>query len=327
MPGTKGTWPAVTEAEVIGARRLRLYLRYDRDPATMAWIDDLYTRFWMELAPTLRRFPVYLPDASASIAAAEMGADGALVDEYLTALRWEARNLGFDRIPRVGPGPEQKRADATYQRSGVAQVHALLLHLDKHRLWEAAPEQFRLSGEAFPKPSFAAMASFGAAIPAIDLQVGATGESWDPRLETFADARRRIQMATGLPVGDVERGLQAIVAAGDYHLPDTRTVVGGRNRLDRAATWTFMRLRHRWSYRVIAERWNERHPADFRLRPLDAAAGEWDVVHDGRDRLDDPAQPFDATKAIDQVRKAVREFATNAAVDVGTSAGHPKIDQ
>jgi hypothetical protein len=198
-----------------------------------------------------------------------------------------------------------RQQDASYQRSGVAQAHAYLWYLDKHRL----------PGRA-PAPSWTALASFGASVPDVDMRIGPTGASWDPRTELLSDARRRLVADVGIDPDVVERELIRIVDQGGYRLPDTRSGGGAIDNLDRAARWTFRRLRTLDSYRAIAEGWEADHPGNILSRPRDPEARRWDAEHP-----DETGPAFDPTMATDIVRKAIEQFAQNAEVDVRTSRG------
>jgi hypothetical protein len=311
---TKGPWPAVTAQETIGAHRLRLYRLYDEDALVISWIQGLYERTWPRVGATLRRFPEYLLDSPPAINEALGHGSDDPVQTYLADLRREAGGYGFQWIPRVGSAPGSKTVDATYMRSGVAQVHAYLWHYDKWRLWEARPRT-PLVSDVIERPSITSLASFGTVVPDLDTGVLGTTEQWDPRIETRRDATRRLSDALGRDRREIETDLRRFEASGGYRTPDTRTEIDGMSLLDRSAQWTFQRIRHAWTYSEIAKRWHEAFPNQIRFRPPDAEAARWEADHP------EQSQSFDSAAAVWQVRKAVTEFGRLAAVRVERGPG------
>jgi len=137
---------------------------------------------------------------------------------------------------------------AGYLHSGVAQAHRFLWGLDKALLWEAAPDTAKGSLPPVGRPTFVALASFGASIPVVDTSIAETAARWDPRTELRADARRRLRSETDLTRETIEAELNRIGEEGGYQFPDTSTQRSGIWRLDRDSQWTWWRIRRGWTY-------------------------------------------------------------------------------
>ena len=196
---SKGLWPAVTNIQRIGFSRLRLYELYDRDDRLRDALVGFHGEWWTRLGRSLRRLDDRLPDLE--------DAERQLADlvgpepthEYLGHLGALAAEAGLDRIPMVGTP-----LIAGYRPSGLAQAHRFLWGLDKALLWEAAPAGITASLPAVGRPTFVALASFGAPIPAVDTSIAGTDARWDPRTELRADARRRLRHETNLTRETIE---------------------------------------------------------------------------------------------------------------------------
>ena len=308
----KGLWPAVTDIERVAFSRLRLYEHYDGDDQIREALSQLHAEWWTRLGCSLRRLDDGLPDLDdgerqlADLVGPESG------DEYLADLGALAAEAGLDRIPMIGTP-----LIAGYLPSGVAQAHRFLWGLDKALLWEAAPVRTKGSLPPVRRPTFVALDSFGASIPAVDTAIAGTAARWDPRTELRADARRRLRRETDLTRETIEAELIRIGEEGRYQFPDTSTQRSGIWRLDRDSQWTWWRIRWGWTYTRIAEGWEGLHPGDHRLQSrADAFAREWEAKNPGEvGSLEDPAD------AVRLVRKAVTTFAERARVDFRTGPG------
>jgi hypothetical protein len=309
----KGLWPALTNIQRVDFSRLRLYEHYDRDDRLRDALVGFHGEWWTRLGRSLRRLDDRLPDLD--------DAERQLADlvgpepthEYLGHLGALAAEAGLDRIPKVGTP-----LIAGYLPSGLAQAHRFLWGLDKALLWEAASVAAKGSLSPVRRPTFVALASFGAPIPAVDMSIAETDAQWDPRTELLADARRRLRRETNLTRETIEAELTRIGAEGGYEFPDTSTQRSGIWRLDRDAEWVWWRIRRRWTYERIAREWQRLHPGDFRLqyRLDDDEARKW--------KADNPCEAGSLmvpAEAVGLVRKAVTTFAQRARVHVMTRPG------
>jgi hypothetical protein len=230
--------------------------------------------------------------------------------EYFRALRAVTADAGLTRIPPV--------VQAGYLPSGVAQAHRFLWHLDKALLRERSSIPAARNLPQVLRPTFVALASFGAGEPILDARIAGTDTEWNPGAEARADARRRLRRQTVLPREAIEAELDRIAWEGGYRFPDTSTWRDGISRMDRDAQWVWWRIRRRWTYERIAREWWHRHPADFRLqrRGLDDVARKWEAENPAEaGSLVNPAE------AVDMVRKAISVFADRARIDVRTGPG------
>jgi len=311
----KGSWPAVTDFARIGFSRLRLYELYERDDDLREALIQFHGEWWSRLGGSLRRLDDCLPDLDdaerhlADLVGVEPAHD------YFEALGVLATEAGLDRIPKVGTPP---LVIAGYLPSGIAQAHRFLWGLDKALIWEAASVAAKGSLPPVRRPTFVALASFGAPIPAVDTSIAETDARWDPRTELLADARRRLRRETNLTRGTIEAELTRIADEGGYQFPDTSTQRSGIWRLDRDAEWVWWRIRRRWTYERIAREWQRLHPGDFRLqyRLDDDEARKW--------KADNPLEAGSLmvpAEAVSLVRKAVTTFAQRARVHVMTRPG------
>lgn len=308
----KGLWPAVTDIERVGFSRLRLCDYYDRDDRLADALVQSHGKWWTRLGRSLRRLDDRLADLEdgerqlADLVGPESAHD------YLADVGAVAAEAGLDRIPMIGTP-----LIAGYLPSGVAQAHRFLWGLDKALLWEAAPVEAKASLPPVRRPTFVALDSFGASIPAVDTAIAGTAARWDPRTEHLADARRRLRLETDLARETIEAKLIRIGEEGGYQFPDTSTQRSGIWRLDRDANWTWWRIRWGWTYTRIAEEWERVHPGDLRPQPRDDDfAREWEANNPGEVwSLEDPAD------AVRLVRKAVTTFAERARVDFRTGPG------
>ena len=307
-----GLWPAVTNVQRVAFSRLRLYEHYDGDDQIREALSQLHGEWWTRLGRSLRRLDDRLPDLDdgerqlADLVGPESG------HEYLADLGALAAEAGLDRIPMIGTP-----AVAGYLHSGVAQAHRFLWGLDKALLWEAAPDTAKGSLPPVGRPTFVALASFGASIPVVDTSIAETAARWDPRTELRADARRRLRSETDLTRETIEAELNRIGEEGGYQFPDTSTQRSGIWRLNRDSQWTWWRIRWGWTYTWIAEEWDGLHPGYHRLQSrADAFAREWEAKNPGEvGSLENPAD------AVRLVRKAVTTFAERARVDFRTGPG------
>ena len=311
----KGLWPAVIDIARIGFSRLRLYELYERDDDLREALIQFHGEWWSRLGGSLRRLDDCLPDLDdaerhlADLVGVEPAHD------YFEALGVLATEAGLDRIPKVGTPP---LVIAGYLPSGIAQAHRFLWGLDKALIWEAASVAAKGSLPPVRRPTFVALASFGAPIPAVDTSIAETDARWDPRTELLADARRRLRRETNLTRGTIEAELTRIADEGGYQFPDTSTQRSGIWRLDRDAEWVWWRIRRRWTYERIAREWQRLHPGDFRLqyRLDDDEARKW--------KADNPLEAGSLmvpAEAVSLVRKAVTTFAQRARVHVMTRPG------
>ena len=314
-PAPKGQWPAVTAIERVAFSRLLLYEHYDRDDRLRDALVGFHGEWWTRLGRNFRRLDDCLPDLDdAERHLADLVGQGPAHD-YFEALGALAAEAGLDRIPMVGTPP---LVIAGYLPSGLAQAHRFLWGLDKALLWEAAPAGITASLPAVRRPTFVALASFGAPIPAVDTSIAGTDARWDPRTELRADARRRLRHETNLTRETIEAELARIADEGGYQFPDTSTQRSGIWRLDRDAEWVWWRIRRRWTYEQIARAWERLHPGDFRLqyRLDDDEARQW--------KADNPLEAGSLmvpAEAVSLVRKAVTTFALRARVHVMTRPG------
>jgi hypothetical protein len=318
----KGLWPAVTDIERMAFSRLRLFEHYDRDHRIHEALIGFHGEWWSKLGRSLRRLDDCLPDLDdAERQLAELVGVGP-AHEYLGELGAIAAEAGLDRIPMVGTPPV---VIAGYLPSGIAQVHRFLWRLDEALRWEAAPAAAR--GELRPvrRPTFVALASFGAPIPAVDSSIAETYARWDPRTELLTDARRRLRRETNLPRETIEAELTRIGAEGGYQFPDTSTQRSGVWRLDRDAHWVWWRIRRRWTYAQIAREWDRLYPGDIHLQArADDLQAQADDEAARAEEVEVPYEPWLMTtpaEAIGLVRMAVTTFARRAQIDVKTGPG------
>lgn len=270
----KGLWPAVTDIERVAFSRLRLYERYDRDARIREALIQFHVEWWRRLGRRLRRLDDCLLDLDdAERQLADLVGLGPAHD-YFGDLGALAAEAGLDRIPMVGTPPV---VIAGYLPSGIAQAHRFLWHLDKALLQEGVQAGALRSARPVRRPTFVALASFGAPIPALDTSIAGTAARWDPRTELRADARRRLRNETNLTRKAIETELARIADEGGYQFPDTSSQRSGIWRLDRDAEWVWWRMRRRWTYERIAREWERLHPSDFRLqyRLDDEEARKW----------------------------------------------------
>jgi hypothetical protein len=311
----KGLWPAVTAIERVGFLRLRLYEHYDRDADLRDRLMQLQPAWWGWHGRSLARLSDCLLDLddAEQLLAGRVGVNDAR--DYLAAIRALAAEVGLDRIPMVGTPPEILTG---YLPSGVAQVHRYLWHLYNRLPREGAPPDANERFLRIPRPSFVALASFGAPIPVVDMSIAGTSARWDPRTELRVDARPRLRKETGLASEAIEAELTRIADQGGYEFPDTATQRSGIWRLDRDAQWVWWRIRRRWTYEQIAREWQRLHSDDFRMqyRLADKVSRRWKAEHPQE------AGTLLATReAVGMVRKAVTTFARRAQVNVVTGPG------
>ena len=307
----KGILLALTDIERADFLRLRLYVHYDRDDELQAALIRYHRDWWDDLGPGLRRLDDCLPDLDDALGLLVDTIASRRVPDYFRALVALAEETGLGRIPAVGRPPVTA---VGYLPSGLAQAHRFLWHLDKALLYEAAPPNPRLSAEPIPRPTFVGLNSFGPPVPAVDTAIRGSDARWDPRSETRAVARHRLRAETSLSSEQIEGELDRIAADGDYSFPDTPTERNGISRLERDAEWTWWRIRHRWTYRRIAEEWDRLHPRDVQLQ----------VQQDRKLTREETREPWymtNPTEAVGLVRKAVGTFARRARIRVDTGPG------
>ena len=290
----KGTWPAVTRLVQVGGLRLRLYLLYDDDEECARRLESFRRSWWSGLGGVLRGLDECLLDLddAPSLLGERVGKEEA--GHYIGALRAAANEIGLGRIPAEGK-PNSLRIG--YLPSGLAQAHAYLVRLDRAFAAAGAASSPASSREAMPRPTFVELASFGASVPDVDGTL-ADHTSWDPHIETLADARRRLKRDTEMTEAEIEAGLRGIMRVGAYRLPDTSA------RLERDATWVWWRIRYRWTYRRIAEEWLRTNPEP-----------DWDLVPA------DPLVPGARPNPVALVQLAIERYAKKANVDVKTGQG------
>jgi hypothetical protein len=311
----KGLWPAVTAIARVASPRLRLYEHYDSDERLKEALIGFHRQWWSRLGRSLRRLDDCLPDLDdAERQLAELAGVRAAHD-YLGELGALAAEAGLDRIPMVGTPPVVM---VGYLPSGIAQAHRFVWQLDKALMWEAVPVRAKGSLPPVERPTFVALAGFGAPIPAVDTSIAGTDARWNPRTELLADARGRLPDETGLARETIETELARIADEGGYKFPDTSTQRGGIWRLDRDAHWVWWRIRRRWTFAQIAQEWDRLYPGDIQLqaRVDDQVAPESEV-----ELAHEPWLMTTPADAIGLVRKAVTTFARRSRVDVTTGPG------
>lgn len=218
----KGLWPAVTDIERVAFSRLRLYEHYERDDRLRDALVQFHGEWWTGLGRSLRRLDECLLDLDDAERRLADLVGPELAHDYLADLGALAAEAGLDRIPMIGTP-----LIAGYLPSGIAQAHRYLWRLDKALLWEAAPVEAKASLPPVRRPTFLALGSFGASIPAVDTAIAGTAARWDPRTEHLADARRRLRSETDLTRETIEAELIRIGKEGGYQFPDTSTQRGG----------------------------------------------------------------------------------------------------
>jgi hypothetical protein len=294
--------------------RLRLYEHYDRDEDIRETPLAFHDEWSGKLGGHLRRLNDCLPDlpdAERQLATL-LGAEPA--HHYFGGLGALAAETGLDRIAMVGTPPV---VFTGYLPSGIAQAHRFLWRLDIALMSKVAQAAMG-SLPVDRRPSFVALASFGALVPAVDMSIAGSNARWNPRTELLADARRRLRNETNLTRRAIETELARIAGEGGYEFPDTSTERSGIWRLDRDAEWAWWRIRRRWTYEQIAREWDRLHPGDLRLqyRLDDDEARKWKA-----ENPHEAGSPIAPEEAIGLVRKAVNTFARRAQIDARTGPG------